>query len=56
MRATHTRQTVCDPDRQAETQRHEKGLTFIIVEDTTCYHFEYILQMTIPVLIPFSKK
>ena len=32
-RATGVGQTVCDPDRQAETQRHEKGLTFIRAED-----------------------
>ena len=27
------RATVCDPDRQVETKRHEQGLTFIWVED-----------------------
>ena len=32
-RATRTRQTVCDPDRQADRQGHEKGMTFIRVED-----------------------
>ena len=26
--------TVCEPDRQAETQRQKQGLTFIRVEDT----------------------
>ena len=31
--ARRTRQTVFDPDRQAGRQGHEKGLTFIRVED-----------------------
>ena len=45
-RFTRTRQTVCDPDRQAGRQGHEKGLTFIRVEDIDQQKKEEFLFLT----------